>query len=322
MLTREAIIDLASARMTDEKAAEYLTALSLDTLTVDLINDFVTAISGLSEASVLSSVDGLMDCCGTGGSGMPHFNTSTTTAFVLASGGVNVAKFGNRSSTGSSGSFDFLDALGIPTVSNPALIDEIFAKTRLVFLFAPHFYPSFAKLAPVRKKLGVKTIFNIIGPLLNPANPRTRILGTPPTRVQRLMAQYLSEHPTGKKSRVVSAASGLDELDPNAENLCLSVDGGTIEEEIISHNDMGDSPSGTLTTNQNVEIFFQLIDGFDKAPEYFQRLLALNAGAAFQLSGKTQTLEEGQALAASLLRSGSVKDKFQQVKSEYAKHSR
>src|SRR5262245_45321181 len=99
MLTREALIDLASAKLSDEKAAECLTALSVDTLTVEIIKDFVTAISALSEASVLSSVQNIMDCCGTGGSGLPHFNTSTTTAFVLAAGGVNVAKFGNKSST-------------------------------------------------------------------------------------------------------------------------------------------------------------------------------------------------------------------------------
>jgi len=321
MLTRETIIDLASAKMTDEKAAEHLNALSLETLTVDVLKDFVDVISGLSEASILPSADRLMDCCGTGGSRLPHFNTSTTTAFILASGGVNIAKFGNKSSTGSSGSFDLLEALGIPTVSNPALIEEIFAETNLVFLFAPHFYPSFAKLAPVRKRLGVKTIFNIIGPLLNPANPCTRLLGTPPAEVQALMAEYLCEHPGAKTSFVVSASSGLDELDPNADNLCLYVENGKIQEEWMSFADRGDSPPVPLSINQNVELFFKLLDRFDEAPDYFKRLVTLNAGVAFYLSGTTKTRDAGQELAANLLRSGEVKNKFQQVRKEYAKRA-
>jgi anthranilate phosphoribosyltransferase len=325
MLTREAIIDLASAKMTDQKAAEHLAALSIDNLTVDIVKDFVSAIRGLTEGSILSSVvssERLMDCCGTGGSGIPHFNTSTASAFVLASGGVNVAKFGGRSATGLSGSFDFLEALGIATVSDPKALEDIFAKTNIVFLFAPAFYPTFAKLAPVRKKLGVKTIFNIIGPLLNPANPKLRMLGTQRNHVQRLLAQYLSEQPRPQKSCVVSAASGLDELDPNTDNLCLGVANGEIKEEILHHDDMGDSPSSPLTTEQNVEIFFKLIDAFDEAPSYFKRLLALNAGAALQLSGRAASIEEGQILAIELLRSGKVKSKFIQVKNTYAKYSR
>jgi anthranilate phosphoribosyltransferase len=325
MLTKETIIDLATAKLTDEKTAEHLAALSLDCLTVDTINDFVSAVKDLSERSIhlsRSASECLMDCCGTGGSGLPHFNTSTATAFVLAAGGVKVAKFGGRRATGQSGSFDFLDALEIRTASHPDLVEEVFSQTSLVFLYAPDFYPTFAKLAPIRQKLGVKTIFNVIGPLLNPASPDRRFIGTQGAPVQSLVAQFLNSQPSAKHSCVVSASSGLDELDPNQKNLCLNVTDGIIRDEIIVGNDMGDTPVNGLTTAENVTIFFKLVESFDDAPGYFKRLLLLNAGKAFEVSGLTKTVDEGQTLALDLLRSGRVADKYHQVKNIYAKHSR
>jgi len=323
MLSREAILALASAKMTDEKLAEHLSALSIDLLTAGVIKEFVTAMRELSELhiSLPKGPEPLLDCCGTGGSGMPHFNTSTAISFVLAAAGVNVAKFGGRSATGTSGSFDFLDGLGIARVSSAKALEDIFAQTNLVFLFAPDFYPSFAKLAPIRKKLGVKTIFNVIGPLLNPAIPNMRLLGAQPRQIQHAIAQYLCEEPTFNKGIVISAVSGLDELDPNTDNLCLHVNNKQIQEQTLHFDDMQDSPLHLLSPSQNVDVFLQLVESFDQVPSYFQRLVTLNAGAALALTQQANTLDEGQILAISLLRTGAVLDKLQQVRAVYAKHS-
>jgi len=324
MLTRETILDLASAKMTEQKAAEHLAALSIDSLTADIIKEFVSAIRQLSDDkpfSLARSTEPLVDCCGTGGSGKPHFNTSTTVAFILAAAGVNVAKFGGRSATGVSGSFDFLDGLGVARVSEPKALEDIFEQTNLVFLFAPDFYPSFAKLAPIRKKLGVKTIFNVIGPLLNPANPDVRMLGTQPGDIQRSMAQCLCEDANLINSMVISAASGLDEIDPNTDNLCLNIANGQIQEQTINFEDSNDSPAELLSTAQNVDVFLKLIETYENVPNYFQRLVTINAGAALKLTGQVNTLEDGRRLAISLLQSDTVREKFLQVRTAYANYS-
>jgi anthranilate phosphoribosyltransferase len=322
MLTKEMIFDLTSAKLPEHVAAEHLRALTVDHLTVDIVREFVNVVKESIHTPILehSRPSIIMDCCGTGGSGVSPFNTSTAVAFVLAAQGINIAKFGNRAITSLSGSFDFLDALGIPIVNDTDALEEIFSKTHLVFLYAPNFYPSFSKLAPLRKALGTKTIFNFIGPLLNPANPNIRLLGTPHARMQRLLAEYLTHD--DQISCVVRADSGLDEIDPNAFNLLLYGKYGKIEERSLNNADAGDSPSSALTASENANMFLTLCENFDNAPSYFQRLVVLNSAIGLELAGAAPSIETGKNMTCDLLRSGQVKEKLEQVRDAYAKHSR
>jgi anthranilate phosphoribosyltransferase len=322
MLTKETIIDLATANLPEHVIAEHLQALAVEQLTVQMLNDFVDAISSSAVQQIFLDARALnlVDCCGTGGSGLHHFNTSTTVAFILAAGGVNVAKFGNRGATSPSGSFDFLEALGIRALVDAKTHEDVFAQTNLCFLFAPQFYPGLAKLAPIRRALGVQTIFNFVGPLLNPARPQVRLLGTGNWHMHSLLGQFFVEHRF--KGCVVRADSGLDELDPSSTNSLLYADQGVLSEQTLEFRDQNEAPRSALTAHENVELFTLLIDDFDHAPGYFQRLVTLNSALGFSLSGAARDMTEGERLSVDLLRSGAVKEKFQQVVKAYAGQDR
>lgn len=235
----------------------------------------------------------VFDCCGTGGSGIPHYNTSTTVAFILAAGGLKVAKFGNRSATSASGSSDFLDAIGLPVEAGPEFSIDLLNEYGLAFLHAPHFYPVLAELRPLRQRLGVKTIFNFIGPLLNPANPTHRIIGVSDADVRPVIADYLGTLPHTKAALVVGTGEA-DELLPESE-----------------------PPMQQFTPETNAEIFRQILNS--QCHPYYHRLVCLNAGAAFYIGGKSGTIETGIQLAEELLETGEVRWKYEQLRSAYVR---
>ena len=340
MLATSKLTDLLYGKLSDQIAFEYLLALSNQKPTAALINELINNIQSLNRYSVFESqykLDiknaNLIDCCGTGGSGMPHYNTSTAVSFVLAAGGLKVAKFGNRSASGISGSFDFLEYLGLPIISSKDNLLDILHITNLCFLFAPQFYPGLARLAPLRKALGKPTIFNLIGPLLNPLRPTFRILGTPKSDAQKAIADYLFSYKACKKALVVRSESGLDELDPTTNNIILHVDEKGIRENQLTPTILASTPLETpsstiiaptalaITPQENAHLFNELITDFISSPPYFRHLVTLNAGAGFFIADAAASIEEGQELASNLLASGAVLNKYEQCRSIYAKYS-
>ncbi len=168
--------------------------------------------------------EGAIDCCGTGGSGIRKFNLSTTIAFILAACELPVVKFANRSATGSSGSVDFLESLGIATRLSPQAYERVLSKTNLLFLNAQDVYPQMRELAPLRKKIGRPTIFNYIGPLLNPVKPSFRLLGVSNLGMFEVIARYLSTYePRLTRCLLVHSQSGLDELNPLEANASILI---------------------------------------------------------------------------------------------------
>ncbi|MBX9690829.1 MAG: hypothetical protein K2Z81_00485, partial [Cyanobacteria bacterium] len=195
--------------------------------------------------------EGAIDCCGTGGSGINKFNVSTTVAFVLAADGLPVIKFANRSASGKSGSVDFLEALGVATSVPASTYERILAKTNLLFLNAQDVYPQMRSLAPLRRKIGKPTIFNYIGPLLNPTKPSFRLLGVSNLNMLEVMARYLSAYePRLKRALLVHSQSGLDELDPFNANASMlvnrsrSTDSGSTDERAIPLHELRAQTSG------------------------------------------------------------------------------
>jgi anthranilate phosphoribosyltransferase len=261
-----------------------------------------------------------MDCCGTGGSGVPRFNASTTSAFILAAGGVPTVKLGNRSISSRSGSFDLLECLGIPEKWTLTALPDILNDCGLVFLYAPQVYPDLAGFSRLRRLIGERTIFNYMGPLLNPIHPTYRLLGVSDGRMQRMIAEILRDEPRTSRAWVVRAENGLDEISPDGSTDVFDIHSHTMTrwayrpefqpspfEEGLQH-----------TPGENHRIFLKIISGEDGQSAY-HRISCLNAGAGFYLAGKAVSLEEGTLMAEDLLLNRKVAELLDRVRRIYGR---
>lgn len=193
----------------------------------------------LKKANLVSGLDGpRIDTCGTGGDCKSSFNCSTAVALLLASLGHQVVKHGNRSVSSKCGSADVLEGLGFTLSVEPGAVANELAKRNFVFLFAPAFHPAFKHVVPIRKELGIRTVFNIMGPLLNPAQPTHQVLGVGDDSLMELVAGVLAL--TGvQRAAVVHGAGGYDELTPFGVNRVLYVDNGQVTEDSLDPADYG-----------------------------------------------------------------------------------
>lgn len=302
--------DLIHLRMPEDQVRQMLLELAPDKVTPEILAQLLDLMSR-TVVSLPELEGGLMDCCGTGGSGLAHYNTSTTVAFVLAAGGLKVVKFGNRAASSKSGSFDFLEAIGIPAENNLEKLPEILAQTGLVFLYAPQCYPALAPLAKLRRELGIRTVFNFLGPLLNPVKPAYRLLGVSHPGMQNLMAEYLAGQTETKRAWLVHGLgeqSGLDEVAVHGDTRLLEVAESEVREKTLSHRFDGMlSMDCEYTAADNYRIFRALLDGSDTGSVCY-RMVCLNAGSGFYVAGKADSPEAGVKLAEELLAEGKVKE--------------
>jgi anthranilate phosphoribosyltransferase len=256
-----------------------------------------------------------MDCCGTGGSGRASFNTSTTVAFILAAGGVPTLKFGNRGATSPSGSFDFLEGLGLPLNHLSAQAGYSIKTTGLGFLFAPDVYPALKPLAVLRKQFGKPTVFNFLGPLLNPTSPPFRVMGCSSTRMMPILATILSSQPTLQKALIIRSASGMDEALPTELTEGFLIEKGIVTPWALAPLTPVKQPlvEVDFSVVNAVTWFKQLIGAEPQAnlPTTLLPLVTLNAGLGFWVAGKTPTVEAGIVLAETLLASGAVNLHYQ-----------
>jgi anthranilate phosphoribosyltransferase len=181
----------------------------------------------------------LLDTCGTGGDGASTVNVSTATAIVLAACGARVVKHGNRAASGSSGSSDVLDHLGVAVDVDRDVLRRCLDELGIVFLFAPRFHPGLKGIAPVRRQLPFRTIFNLVGPLCNPASPTHQLIGVPGEQEARRMAGALQETTSLRRAAVVTGSDGLDEVTLSGPTRVLVVEPETIEERIWRPEDFG-----------------------------------------------------------------------------------
>jgi anthranilate phosphoribosyltransferase len=325
MLTQRHVETLITLRLSESEIREYLLELTPEFIDARTLELFVEALRSTVEDIGSWPAEGLpdtIDCSGTGGSGVSHFNTSTAAAFVLAAGGLRVAKFGNRAMTSACGSFDFLQAIGFPLGLPPERVPELLEENGVVFLFAPQFYPALARFTSARRSLDVKTIFNFLGPLLNPARPAFRVMGVSDADVHPHVAEYLSRCPELKKALVVRAANGLDEIDAAGPSEILEVEGDRIERTRYEPQgtDGEVTPTFAVTAQENAELFHRLLDASDAASPCY-RMVCLNAGAGFYAAGKASSIDAGYAMAKELLASGAVADKYEKSRRSYASGS-
>lgn len=257
----------------------------------------------------------LMDTCGTGGSGKLRFNVSTVVAFVLAAAGVPVLKHGNRSSQGRCGSFDLLEALGVEIDLKVEQVQQSFEDLNIGFAFAPNFHPAFGKVKEVRASIPHKTIFNLLGPLLNPAPITHHILGVGSPELAPLMIESLQK--LGMKNALVMHGDGLDEITLTGPTQIFELRDGEISEFTFQPQDIGMGPvpfdaimGGDAARNTTIarDIFNNYGHPIHK------KLVAVNAGAGLYLAGKAKDIPDGYRQALDLIESGTVKLIFEKYR--------
>ncbi len=302
--------------------AEFMTALAQKGETIDEIAAFAKILRSQAVRIPLSAEchrREILDVCGTGGDHQNTFNISTTAAIIAAAAGATVAKHGNRAVTSQSGSADVLEALGIPIDLDPEVSAAALEEHGFAFFFAPKCHPAFKNIAPARKlcaEQGQRTIFNFLGPLLNPAGPTAQLIGVPTPNLCKPIAKALQSIGI-RRGMVVSGSAGvsyLDELSTLGTNTIAEFyqDRGFSIGELDTQNlpvqaaRLNDLRGGSSKTN--ARIIRDILDGKDRGPK--RDIVLLNAGAALFVAGKSRALNEGWDLAARLLDEGTAADKL------------
>ncbi len=312
----EVMSQIMGGEATPAQIGSYLTALRMKGETVAEITGSVRAMrrSAVPVRPTAGPAD-LVDTCGTGGDGAGTFNISTTAAFVVAGAGQKVAKHGNRSVSSKSGSADLLAALGVNLDLTPDQVAQTIDEVGIGFLFAPKLHPAMKHAIGPRRELGVRTIFNILGPLTNPAGALSQVIGVYDEWLTEPLARVLGQ--LGSRGGfVVHGHGGLDELTTAGPNRVSRLENGQVVTETLDPADLGFSRAGPAdllggTAEENAEITRAILSGRQKGPR--RDVVVLNAAAALVAAGRADDLPTGIELAGQSLDSGAalaVLDKF------------
>ncbi len=306
--------EIMSGRATPAQIAALLTALRMKGETVDELVAFVEVM--LEHAAVISPrVNGiLIDTCGTGGDRIKTFNISTVSAFVAAGAGALVAKHGNRAVSSRAGSADVLEALGVPLMLTPEQVCAAIEEVGIGFMFAPVFHPAMKFALQPRRELGFRTIFNLLGPLANPARVKAQVIGVYDAQLVEKVAEVLQGLGV-KRALVVHGLDGLDELSTVGETQVAELQGGKIRTYRLVPDEMGitrarisELAGGDAETNARIAV--QLLRG-RKGPQ--RDAVLLNAAAALLVSGLVKDLSSGLELASWSIDSGSAYRKLEEL---------
>ena len=303
-------IDAAFAVLMDGRAGHDEVKRFL-ALTTPLMRDPIWLASGAralrTRMASVQAPDGAIDVCGTGGDGAHTLNISTAVAFVAAGCGVPVAKHGNRAMSSKSGAADVLEALGVKLTADVPTLERCLNETGIAFLFAQNHHPAMRHVAAARRELGHRTIFNLLGPLANPAGVKRQLVGVFSPDFVAPMAEALRELGC-ERAWVVHGAGGLDELAPGADgNHIASLEHGVIAYDPSAANAIA-APHRDLrggTASENAEELRALFDGAGRAGH--REAVALNAAAALIVAGWAKTIEDGDALARNSIDSGAAR---------------
>lgn len=295
-----------SGEATPAQVGGLLMALRTKGETVEEIEGLADTMLGF--ANPVASPVPVVDTCGTGGDRSGTFNISTVAALVVAGAGVPVAKHGNRAASSICGSADLLEALGVRIDLDATGVERCLAEAGIAFIFAPVFHPAMGHAGPVRRELRVPTVFNFLGPLTNPARPFAQVVGVSDERMLPLLARVLARR--GTRARLFRALDGLDELTTTGPSLVFNVADGELRESMLDPADLGLARSevGDLRGGDpeaSATIARTILRG-ETGPR--RDVVLLNAAAALEVSGGAGSLDEGLALAATSIDSGSAAD--------------
>jgi anthranilate phosphoribosyltransferase len=300
--------EIMSDAVGDAQTAAFLIALRTKGETVEELTGLARTMRELA-LRVEVAGDDLVDTAGTGGGTTHTFNVSTTAAFVVAGAGCRVAKHGNRSNTSQCGSADLLEALGARIDLEPESVAACIEEVGFGFMFAPRHHEATKHVVPVRKALGVRTIFNFLGPLTNPAGATCQLVGVSDSAYLDLMAGALAELGC-KRALLVSSEDGMDEVSIVAETKAVELSPEGLNYYMISPEQVGLERAEPETVRggtpaENAEITRAVLAG---EPGPRRALIVLNAGAALQIAGRASSLEEGARLAEETIDSGAASE--------------
>lgn len=303
-----------TGQATPAQIGGLLVALRVKGETVEEITGAAAAMRELASGVELD-LDNLVDTCGTGGDGANLFNVSTASAFVAAAGGIKIAKHGNRSVTSTTGSADLLEAAGVNLALTPMEVARAVREVGVGFMFAPAHHGAMKHAIGPRKELGIRTVFNVLGPLTNPAGARRQVIGVCDINLCRLLAEVLlrlgSEHVL-----VVHARSGLDEIALQGETFIAELKAGVISEYTVTPEALG-VKAGSMadlvvaSASESLALIREALQNA-KSPraENAANLIALNAGAAFYVGGAADSLKQGVHIAEDIIASGLAFEKI------------
>lgn len=303
--------ELFEGRLTEAQIGAFMAALATKGETAEELSGAARAMR--TRAKKLQVVaPTVVDTCGTGGDGANTFNISTTTAFVVAGCGVTVAKHGNRSVSSSCGSADVLEALGVRLDVAPEIVEEAIHGIGIGFLFAPLYHGAMRHAAKPRKELGIRSVFNMLGPLTNPAGAHCQLIGVYAPDLTEMFAHAL-KHLGARRAFIVHGHDGLDEISVCAPTRVTELTNGIIrtydiypEHYFGERADEGSLSGGSPT--ENADILKAILDGSEKGPK--RNVVLLNSAFALMAAGKAQNVQDGIELAKQSIDSGAALSKL------------
>ena len=307
--------EIMSGETSPTQNAAFLAALSTKSTKAETIDEIAGCAAAMRDHALKVPHDmDVLEIVGTGGDNAHSFNISTTSALIIAASGVKVAKHGNRAASSLCGTADCLEALGVNLDLSPEKCVELLKKIGICFFFAQKYHTSMKYVGPIRKELGIRTVFNILGPLTNPASPNMQLLGVYDASLVEPLARVLTS--LGVKSgMVVYGTDKLDEISASAPTLVCEFRDGNYKTYTITPEQFGftsckkeDLVGGTPA--ENAAITLGILKGEDKGPK--RNAVLLNAGAALYIAGKADSFENGIKLAGELIDNGAALAKLEE----------
>ena len=308
----ELMRNIMGGQLTSAQISAVLVALHMKGETVSEIAAAVQVMRDLSSKVTVQDDRYLIDTCGTGGDGAQTFNISTASALVAAAAGARVAKHGGRSVSSTCGSADVLEKLGVNVNLTPQHVAHCVQELGVGFMFAPNHHSAMKYAAPVRRELGVRTLFNLLGPLTNPAGAQNQVMGVfqrdLTVKLARVLQQLGSRHVL-----VVHGADGMDEISISGPTYIAELKNGAVLEYSVQPQDfdLQTAPLDSIRVANADEARMMLLSVLDNQPGAAHDIVQLNAGAAIYVAGLTATLQEGVKKAKEAIASGAAKNKLE-----------
>lgn len=307
--------EIMTGQSTPAQIGSLLTALRIKGETVGEIASFATVMKEFCQRIEPKVKGKLLDTCGTGGDSQRTFNVSTAAAFVAAGAGAKVAKHGNRAVSGLCGSADVLESVGVKLDVEPRVVETAISEIGIGFIFAPTFHPSFKFAGPPRREIGIRTVFNLLGPLTNPAGASSQLLGVYDPALTVTLARVLKELGT-EEAMVVHGVGGLDEISTSGVTKATRLHGGEIETKELRPRDFGLRPGKTTggivsSPAESVRVFVDVLKGGDSGAA--TDMVLVNAAAAIVVAGLEKELVDGVERARESLSTGAAEGKLRQL---------
>ncbi|MDR1993457.1 MAG: anthranilate phosphoribosyltransferase [Nitrososphaerota archaeon] len=307
--------EVMSGKVTNAQTAAFLTVLQIRGESVEALFAFASVIQKHCHQIHPKTQSRLIDTCGTGGAQLKTFNISTVAAFVIAGAGVPVAKHGNRAITSKSGSADVLEKLGLNFTLEPLIVEGLIEQIGIGFMFAPHFHPALKYAAETRCEIGIRTVFNLLGPLTNPAHVNAQLLGVYDPMLVTPLVNVLQKLGCDE-AMVVHGLDGIDEISTIGKTVIAHLKEGTVVKTVFSPSDFGVKKAQIeelycSSVEENAKTLFRILNG--KVTDAKRDIVLVNSAAGILIGGKANSFKEAVELARYSIESGFAYGKLKEL---------